>query len=599
LHFFDNNDSVLERWLYFHNPNPFSWSKDRFHNAQWTGFKQSRKSSADRNARMSCFSSPIFYAAATGLPRVVELLIAQGHNVNHTNDIYPTPLHVAVLRGDLTTTEMILRHGGNVDEQHAKAGRPLQIAAASGDSIALVKLLVESGATLSQAASDFTILNSYTGYLNHMHGTVLHAACYGGSVAVLKYLFEAGEKLDLTTSPTILRALYAGFQQSIYEKLITPASAAVCGVVPEGSRPSFERRLGGFQEQLWHLLKHPAFTRDYTEIVRELLKHGLYLEKGPWDAYHPTDARFVAFLMELGGAPATVTDELGDSLLHRALHDNRPDVFNELLEHGADINTTDCLGRTCLDYASGLSPSLLQEFKLSSENATRTTAEDRRAKIYHTARYIIEQILESDSASEQTYPALRLLGHCLMHLERRDDARIVFQMTIFAASQPSTGLRQRAFCDGCGADCPDTTLYVCQSCRDVDLCEPCFQSYRAGTLRPIHLCCDHEFLAVPLVHFDDDYTHFLPRLTLKIRQWVLGLGTRVPQLAPTSEIEELKSQPDEEADSSTKEIDLRFEPPPLSNKHSATTTQIDIEDCVDPDEFTYVFGAHLGQTPPD
>lgn len=576
---FANHDNSLEQWLKFHNPNPFSWSKGRFRNAYFTGFRHASRRNADSESKATRGASPLFYAAATGLPRVMEVLIARGNDVNQINDIYPTPLHVAVLKGDLTTAKSILKNGGNVDQQHAKAGRSLQIACASGDSLDMVKLLLTSGAGLSQPASDFTFVNPYTGYLTQMYGTALHAACCGGSLDVLKLLLEAGENLHSPITPaSVIRAVGAGFQQAIYEQPSPPSTTPAHEVQFAGPRPTMWSSIETKVQEGQRLTEQPVFSRDHVEVVRLLRSHGLQADYTPWDQYDNTT--FVHALLD-AGVSANTRDASGDTLLHRALHNDQPELFNKLLQNGADITAIDLYGRSCLDYA-GAFPKVLARFNITQDTSDDTDIEARTSKLYDTALRSINKILGSDAWLEQAYPALRRLAHCLMYLKKKDEAVSVYQMTIYALSQPHTGFRHRAVCDGCDVDSPDTTLRVCQTCRDVDLCDACFQPYQAGWLREVHLCRNHEFLEVPLVPFDIDYTSFLPRLTQKIGAWLLDLQSRLMQEMPSDAVFSLDRDTEARRDV---EEHLNFDGVPQSFSQKTRGTLVNIEEYVDPEEF--------------
>ena len=577
---FTNHDNSLEQWLKFHNPNPFSWSKGRFRNAYFAGFRHPSRKNADTESKVSRVASPLFYAAATGLPRVMDVLIAHGNDVNQINDIYPTPLHVAVLKGDSTTVKSILNNGADVDQQHAKAGRPLQIACASGDNLDMVKLLLTAGASLSQPASDFTFVNPYTGYLTQMYGTSLHAACYGGSLDVLKLLLEAGENLHSPITPaSVIRAVGAGFQQAIYEQPSLPSATPAHEAKFAEPGPNMWSSIETKVQEGQRLTERPVFSRDHVEVVRLLRSHGLKADETPWDQYDHTT--FVHILLN-AGVSADTRDASGDTLLHRALHDDQPDLFNKLLQHGADINAIDFYGRSCLDYA-GAFPKILERFNLNENPSNATDPETRTTRLYDTALRNIDKVLGSDAWPEQAYPALRQLAHCLTYLENLDEAVLVYQMTIFALSEPHTGFRHRAMCDGCDADCPETTLRVCQTCRDVDLCEACFQPYQAGWLREIHLCRNHEFLEVPLVPFDVGYTQFLPRLTQKIGDWLLELQGRLIQEMP-GEGAASSLDKDTEARVDTEEH-LNFDGVPPSFSQKTRGTWVNIEEFVDLEEF--------------
>ena len=578
IRLFENSDKAFDLWFEFCNLNPFSWSKGRFRHAYFTGFRHDGRKHADAEFETSHVASPVFYAAATGLTRIVEVLIQRGNDVNRNSPVYPSPLHVAVLRGDLNIAKLILSNGGNVDQSHAKAGTPLQIASASGHNLEMVRLLLKSGATASRPAADFTFISPYSGCLSEMHGTTIHAASYGGSVEVLKCLLEASEDINVSVmSKSILRAIGAGFEEAIQEQTtyVPVAIPIPGGQIAKSLAPPFSSN----ETQSQGGRRTMSFTRNDIEIVHLLLSRGLQPDEGLWDAYSSTDTRFF-FLLLGAGASGNVLESSGEPLLHRSLHENLPGLFNALLKHGADIAMADCYGFSCFDYMAA-STQILMGFHVPLDACQRTSIAARQAKLFDTAFRSIETILQSHSNLYVVYPSLRKLGHCLVHLKWRDDALIVYQMTICKPSQPATGFRQRAYCDGCRANCPDTSLFHCETCRDIDLCAPCFQLYRAGTLKRIHLCQDHEFLEVPLVPFDEEYCEVLPCTTPKVRDWLQQLKAKILRELPESTIPDLER---------AETLVEHEESPPSDLNESVvgfkvTETRLDIEEYLDLDEF--------------
>jgi ankyrin repeat protein len=243
------------------------------------------------------------------------------------------------------------------------------------------------------------------------------------------------------------------------------------------------------------------------------------------------------YLLLDAGALANVSDASGDTLLRQAMHNNQSQLFSKPLKYGADVSRIDQYGRSCLDYAVCFSEIL----KRLSITPTTTLADldARKTRLFDTALSSIETVLTSDSKLEAAYPTLRHLGHCLVFPEWLNEAVAVYQMTIFAATEPATGFRHRAFCDGCSADCPNKSLRVCWTCRDVDLCDLCFEMYQACTLRDIFLCKSHEFLEIPLVPFDKKYTQFLPKVTPKVRDYLLQLKENVSRKVSDRSVSDL------------------------------------------------------------
>lgn len=540
---FEGRNNVLGWWLKFHNPNPFSWSKGRPRSAYFTGFRKPWGSRGEKEAKQSRLASPIFYATATGLSQVVTLLIERGNDVNQNNDIYPTPLHLAVLNRDLKMANVILNGGGDVNQHHAKAGSPLQTASASGNTADLVIRLLASGARLSEKPSGFTFLSPYTGYLTEMEGTVLQGAAYGGSVEVLKKLLEAGEEVPGPVTPmSIFRAIEEGFEHAEIKELSPdPLHSATksSGVAVSPTRETKE------------------FSRDHAEILRILISYGLDIHQGLWRAYDPADLGFFYALLDAGLSP-NIRDEFGDTLLHRALHDNQPKVFNDLLKHGADLTAIDSWGRSCVDYAAPFLSSL-RDFHIPTAHVEKANIYGRKDELHSSMQKNMGNILAGHQSLDITYHGLRHLGHCLAYLGWTEDATSILQMTIVQGRYPDTGFKHRVLCDGCQKDSPKTTLYVCRICRDVDLCDSCYRSYQKIDLGYIHLCQGHEFLEVPLSPFDEKYAQIGTAMTPKMIDWLVDLQARLPGNPPQEAV------------------------PILPPKVAAT--QIDIEVFVDSDEF--------------
>jgi ankyrin repeat protein len=556
IHLFENTD-VLARWLKLHDPNPFLQNKSRFQGRSVTPLRHFGQ--IDTEPRQSHIASPVFYAAATGLPLAVEQLVARGNDVNQMSDQYPAPLHVAVLKGDVSTTASILSNGGNVDARNAVAGTPLQIASASGDNLAMVKLLIGAGATLSPGPSDFTFVNPYDGRLSQWYGTTLDAACYGGSLEILSTLLEAGETAHAPILPkSLLDVVTVGRQHATYQELIVQGQSHIrsATVLHATEWSNVETRV----LKQWDLTERPDSSQDYNAVVRLLLSNGLELNEGPWNTHKPADKGFFVLLSEAGIQATKLGDwdemlcifgldsngpgafdkllrfalqpnqqELLDVMLHFALHRNQPELFNKLLTHGADITSVDEYGRNCIDYTAAF-PKVQQRFNIRSDKCEPTNPEGRKEILYETTLRNIGKLLWF--TSDGTFLIRRGLGRSLIHLGWLEDAVSAFQLSIASDGGPGTRLRHLVACDGCGHVDVETTLRVCRSCKDADLCDPCYKLYQAGLLRDIYLCHGHDFLEVPLTPFCKEYTR--SSLTPKVRDWLLELEEKIRRELPVA-----------------------------------------------------------------
>lgn len=86
---FENKDGLLTRWLLFHDPAPRKAVQKR----RMIG------SSASHVVKLPDTASPMFYAAATGMTQVAEVLVHRGCNVNESTNNFDTPLEVAAFSG--------------------------------------------------------------------------------------------------------------------------------------------------------------------------------------------------------------------------------------------------------------------------------------------------------------------------------------------------------------------------------------------------------------------------------------------------------------------------------------------------------------------
>ncbi|MBI5397140.1 MAG: ankyrin repeat domain-containing protein [Verrucomicrobia bacterium] len=88
----------------------------------------------------------LHFAASSGSPVLVELLLARGMPVDARDNFGITPLHVAAAKGNVDVAEALVRHGAEVNARHRYGKTPLATAMAM-DSKPLVALLMQCGGT--------------------------------------------------------------------------------------------------------------------------------------------------------------------------------------------------------------------------------------------------------------------------------------------------------------------------------------------------------------------------------------------------------------------------------------------------------------------
>jgi len=115
--------------------------------------------------------SALFEAAAQGLPRIAETLVARGARVDARDRAGQSPLHLA---RDGNTVRRLVQWGASVDARDSNGTTPLQLRAATPGSLDAVTALIEAGAN--------------TRLVNAGKRSALDLARASGSPDVVKYL---------------------------------------------------------------------------------------------------------------------------------------------------------------------------------------------------------------------------------------------------------------------------------------------------------------------------------------------------------------------------------------------------------------------------
>jgi len=156
--------------------------------------------------------TPLYLACVNDLPRMVELLVNKGANVNPK--IGPSPLVGAVTDGHTHVVRVLLEKKVLVHGPPGAATTPLHLAAERGYPD-IVRLLLEKKATPNRKDSKGKTPLYYAIYNDHFHviqeltdngvnvnqpvpeGTLLHLAAERGHVGAASALIRKGAKLEL------------------------------------------------------------------------------------------------------------------------------------------------------------------------------------------------------------------------------------------------------------------------------------------------------------------------------------------------------------------------------------------------------------------
>lgn len=235
-------------------------------------------------------STPLMYAALYGDASAVRLLLEKGADPNARNDAGATVLMWAA--DDTEKTGLLLERGADVNAKSEDGRTPLLIASGMFGNTAVMKLLLDHGASVpAKAPSLFGETNP------------LIEAAYAGDEAAIRMLVERG--------------------------------ADVKSAGPAGLALSMRAQCPGCMKMF---LKDPA-----PSMLTEVMVFGSP-PRGP--------ALGVKFLLEKG-ADAKAKDEDGNPILTlAAASDAFPvDAIQALLDRGADVNSKSANGETALELA--------------------------------------------------------------------------------------------------------------------------------------------------------------------------------------------------------------------------------------------------------
>jgi ankyrin repeat protein len=251
--------------------------------------------------------TPLMYAAVTGSPAAMKLLIDRGADVNARNAFDSTALMWSAT--DIEKVRMLVEHGADVNAVSKQGNMPLLLAAMSDRSAAIVKLLIAKGADVKA--------------VNGGKVTTVFAAAQGGDLETIRMLVDAGVDVNaamVVGLTPLMNAVGNGNVAAV--KLLLAKGANVNAV----SAPV----LGAVKNGPIELGKFTALINAATEGKPELIK--LLLDAGA-----DVNARDIRGMTPL--------------MLAIATDHQHPDVVAMLLAKKPDVSVKDKYGDSALDWA--------------------------------------------------------------------------------------------------------------------------------------------------------------------------------------------------------------------------------------------------------
>ena len=250
---------------------------------------------ADPNAKNKSEQTPLEIAVQSNFAQGIDLLIRRTKNVDIDLG-QKSFLHWACEMNMANAVDVLLeRDKSKVNVADAQGQTPLCIAAAGGN-LAIVKSLLNAGATVNQMAEDGQ--------------TPVHAAVASKSPEVLKLMIEQGADLTMQDgSGRVPLHVAAWFGNVDAIKTLGNSSVNMTPVTQTGSTPL-----------------HLAAWQDQAEAAAALIDFGVDINRKDADGWTP---------------------------LHKAAHRGNVKMVKLLLDRGADKSVTDSLGLTALQKVGG------------------------------------------------------------------------------------------------------------------------------------------------------------------------------------------------------------------------------------------------------
>ena len=328
----------------------------------------------------------LMWAAAERHLDVMRLLIDAGADVHAASKIGFTPLLFAARNGDIDGAKLLLAAGVKVNELGSDGTHPLALAIVSGhDEMAL--FLLDQGADPNGEIYGVRALHAAAGdvqmwlrewlrgrRIDGVFGSPIAGLASARRLVVVKALLARGADINarITTSTGVqgwLTTKHGAFEpfsvgtgdlKGATPLWVASFSANRGGFVPAADVETTMRpgRLGAGPEIVKALLEARADFNLATEDGTTPLMAAAGLGQGTFSPGKPrgdrsTSAEEAVKLLVEAGADVNAVNEAKFTPLHGAAFRGLDEVIQYLVEHGANIDAQDFMGRTAFRMAEG------------------------------------------------------------------------------------------------------------------------------------------------------------------------------------------------------------------------------------------------------
>ncbi|KAH0562342.1 hypothetical protein GP486_002968 [Trichoglossum hirsutum] len=310
----------------------------------------------------ACGQNSLHVTAQDNDIATLQLLLAEGGNVDSKDDRGWTPLHTAAFSGHTLVIKMLLRHGAAVDAQDNSDRSPLTIAADEGHND-VVEELLRNGANVNLSGR-----NAWS---------PLNQALMRNHRDTVKLLLDAGANPtgqdEFGFAPLFIASRHLELVNLLLEAGADPNSDLVGGVTVlhfaarHGNVPLVQRLLAigmdvdlpeGYTADGYTAL-YRAVEEQHEEAVRMLLDHGANPDKmlkNSWTsvlyAVKIGHYKILRVMVDRGADLRVTCQPEGWTALHIACREGHRLIVKLLLEAGSEVSARDASGATPLQLAT-------------------------------------------------------------------------------------------------------------------------------------------------------------------------------------------------------------------------------------------------------